>query len=66
MKIYSVSTRCYYAFEALVSEEISYKIKVASGVHCPPNPSSQRKIYIHGYIFAKQTKAHFYFVGQNN
>ncbi|EXC18496.1 hypothetical protein L484_018677 [Morus notabilis] len=27
MKIYSVSTRCYYAFGALVSEEISYKIK---------------------------------------
>ncbi|XP_010542307.1 PREDICTED: multiple organellar RNA editing factor 8, chloroplastic/mitochondrial-like [Tarenaya hassleriana] len=27
MKIYSVSTRCYYAFGALVSEELSYKIK---------------------------------------
>ncbi|GLT48607.1 hypothetical protein SLA2020_222220 [Shorea laevis] len=27
MKIYSVSTRCYYAFGALVSEEVSYKIK---------------------------------------
>ncbi|CAL9017019.1 unnamed protein product [Prunus brigantina] len=27
MKIYSVSTRCYYAFGALVSEETSYKIK---------------------------------------
>uniref|UniRef100_A0A7C9DWB6 MORF/ORRM1/DAG-like MORF domain-containing protein n=1 Tax=Opuntia streptacantha TaxID=393608 RepID=A0A7C9DWB6_OPUST len=27
MKIYSVSTRCYYAFGALVSEELSYKLK---------------------------------------
>lgn len=27
MKIYSVSTRCYYAFGALVSEEDSYKLK---------------------------------------
>ncbi|KAF3453636.1 hypothetical protein FNV43_RR04077 [Rhamnella rubrinervis] len=27
MKIYSVSTRCYYAFGALVSEELSQKIK---------------------------------------
>ncbi|GER29175.1 plastid developmental protein DAG, partial [Striga asiatica] len=27
MKIYSVSTRCYFAFGALVPEEISYKIK---------------------------------------
>jgi len=26
-KIYSVSTRCYFAFGALVSEEVSYKIK---------------------------------------
>jgi hypothetical protein len=26
-KIYSVSTRCYYAFGALVPEEVSYKIK---------------------------------------
>uniref|UniRef100_A0A2P2KU63 Uncharacterized protein MANES_15G092300 n=2 Tax=Rhizophora mucronata TaxID=61149 RepID=A0A2P2KU63_RHIMU len=26
-KIYSVSTRCYFAFGALVSEELSYKIK---------------------------------------
>ncbi|KAM1805111.1 hypothetical protein ACFX12_030898 [Malus domestica] len=25
MKIYSVSTRCYYAFGALVSEEVSLK-----------------------------------------
>lgn len=29
MKIYSVSTRHYYAFGALVSEEVSYKIKGA-------------------------------------
>lgn len=27
MKIYSVSTRHYYAFGALVSEELSYKLK---------------------------------------
>lgn len=27
MKIYSVSTRCYYAFGALVSEDLSHKIK---------------------------------------
>ncbi|KAF4363764.1 hypothetical protein F8388_000429 [Cannabis sativa] len=27
MKIYSVSTRCYFAFGALVSEELSYKLK---------------------------------------
>ncbi|XP_010542306.1 PREDICTED: multiple organellar RNA editing factor 8, chloroplastic/mitochondrial-like [Tarenaya hassleriana] len=27
MKIYSVSTRCYYAFGALVSEKLSYEIK---------------------------------------
>lgn len=27
MKVYSVSTRHYYAFGALVSEELSYKIK---------------------------------------
>lgn len=27
MKIYSVSTRCYFAFGALVSEELSLKIK---------------------------------------
>ncbi|CAK9324330.1 unnamed protein product [Citrullus colocynthis] len=27
MKIYSVSTRCYFAFGCLVSEELSYKIK---------------------------------------
>ena len=27
MKIYSVSTRCYYAFGCLVSEELSYKLK---------------------------------------
>ena len=26
-KIYSVSTRCYFAFGALVSEEVSLKIK---------------------------------------
>ncbi|KAI3789543.1 hypothetical protein L2E82_02342 [Cichorium intybus] len=32
MKIYSVSTRCYYAFGALVSEEDSYKIKELPGV----------------------------------
>ncbi|CAI9295045.1 unnamed protein product [Lactuca saligna] len=32
MKIYSVSTRCYYAFGALVSEEVSYKIKELPGV----------------------------------
>ncbi|XP_062169268.1 multiple organellar RNA editing factor 8, chloroplastic/mitochondrial-like [Alnus glutinosa] len=32
MKIYSVSTRCYYAFGALVSEEISYKLKEVPGV----------------------------------
>ncbi|WRX28185.1 hypothetical protein QQP08_020672 [Theobroma cacao] len=31
MKIYSVSTRHYYAFGGLVSEEVSYKIKCA----CP-------------------------------
>ncbi|XP_043701402.1 multiple organellar RNA editing factor 8, chloroplastic/mitochondrial-like isoform X2 [Telopea speciosissima] len=27
MKIYSVSTRCYFAFGALISEELSYKMK---------------------------------------
>lgn len=27
MKMYSVSTRHYYAFGALVSEELSYKLK---------------------------------------
>lgn len=27
MKIYSVSTRHYFAFGALVSEELSYKLK---------------------------------------
>ncbi|GJT72242.1 multiple organellar RNA editing factor 8, chloroplastic/mitochondrial-like protein [Tanacetum coccineum] len=32
MKIYSVSTRCYYAFGALVSEEDSYKLKDLPGV----------------------------------
>ncbi|XP_012441235.1 multiple organellar RNA editing factor 8, chloroplastic/mitochondrial isoform X1 [Gossypium raimondii] len=32
MKIYSVSTRHYYAFGALVSEELSYKIKELPGV----------------------------------
>ncbi|XVF18696.1 hypothetical protein REPUB_Repub11eG0045100 [Reevesia pubescens] len=32
MKIYSVSTRHYYAFGALVSEEVSYKIKELPGV----------------------------------
>ncbi|EOY13212.1 hypothetical protein QUC31_002220 [Theobroma cacao] len=32
MKIYSVSTRHYYAFGALVSEELSYKIKELEGV----------------------------------
>ncbi|KAM1041776.1 hypothetical protein TB2_030471 [Malus domestica] len=32
MKIYSVSTRCYYAFGALVSEEVSLKIKELPGV----------------------------------
>ncbi|KAK9056941.1 hypothetical protein SSX86_024306 [Deinandra increscens subsp. villosa] len=32
MKIYSVSTRCYYAFGALVSEELSYKLKELPGV----------------------------------
>lgn len=32
MKIYSVSTRCYYAFGALVPEEDSYKIKELPGV----------------------------------
>ncbi|GMY32009.1 multiple organellar RNA editing factor 8, chloroplastic/mitochondrial [Fagus crenata] len=32
MKIYSVSTRCYFAFGALVSEELSYKIKELPGV----------------------------------
>ncbi|XP_061354684.1 multiple organellar RNA editing factor 8, chloroplastic/mitochondrial [Gastrolobium bilobum] len=32
MKIYSVSTRHYFAFGALVSEEISYKIKELPGV----------------------------------
>ncbi|KAJ7981807.1 multiple organellar RNA editing factor 8, chloroplastic/mitochondrial-like [Quillaja saponaria] len=32
MKIYSVSTRCYYAFGALVSEELSYKLKDLPGV----------------------------------
>lgn len=33
-KIYSVSTRCYYAFGALVSEELSYKLKGASASNC--------------------------------
>ncbi|KAK4750667.1 hypothetical protein SAY87_004149 [Trapa incisa] len=32
MKIYSVSTRCYFAFGALVSEELSYKLKELEGV----------------------------------
>ncbi|XP_076907089.1 uncharacterized protein LOC143563436 [Bidens hawaiensis] len=32
MKIYSVSTRCYFAFGALVSEEDSYKLKELPGV----------------------------------
>ncbi|WVZ00150.1 hypothetical protein V8G54_026219 [Vigna mungo] len=32
MKIYSVSTRHYFAFGALVSEELSYKIKELEGV----------------------------------
>ncbi|CAI9286528.1 unnamed protein product [Lactuca saligna] len=32
MKIYSVSTRCYYAFGALVPEEDSYKLKELPGV----------------------------------
>ncbi|XP_027341584.1 multiple organellar RNA editing factor 8, chloroplastic/mitochondrial-like isoform X2 [Abrus precatorius] len=32
MKIYSVSTRHYFAFGALVSEELSYKIKELPGV----------------------------------
>ena len=27
MKIYSVSTRCYFAFGALVSEDLSHKLK---------------------------------------
>ncbi|KAB5534577.1 hypothetical protein DKX38_017663 [Salix brachista] len=31
-KIYSVSTRCYFAFGALVSEEVSYKIKELKNV----------------------------------
>ncbi|XP_011006499.1 PREDICTED: uncharacterized protein At3g15000, mitochondrial isoform X1 [Populus euphratica] len=31
-KIYSVSTRCYYAFGALVPEEVSYKIKELKNV----------------------------------
>ncbi|KAL9249978.1 Multiple organellar RNA editing factor 8, chloroplastic/mitochondrial-like protein [Drosera capensis] len=31
-KIYSVSTRCYYAFGALVDEELSYKLKELEGV----------------------------------
>lgn len=36
MKIYSVSTRHYFAFGALVSEELSYKLKgsaVANPLH---------------------------------
>ncbi|KAI3716349.1 hypothetical protein L6452_23622 [Arctium lappa] len=32
MKIYSVSTRCYYAFGALMSEELCYKINELPGV----------------------------------
>ncbi|XP_045801266.1 multiple organellar RNA editing factor 8, chloroplastic/mitochondrial [Trifolium pratense] len=32
MKIYSVSTRHYFAFGALVSEELSYKLKELAGV----------------------------------
>ncbi|XP_026384595.1 multiple organellar RNA editing factor 8, chloroplastic/mitochondrial-like [Papaver somniferum] len=32
MRIYSVSTRCYFAFGALVSEELSYKIEKLPGV----------------------------------
>ncbi|KAK9266476.1 hypothetical protein L1049_000552 [Liquidambar formosana] len=32
MKIYSVSTRCYYAFGCLVPEELSHKIKELPGV----------------------------------
>ncbi|CAD5323112.1 unnamed protein product [Arabidopsis thaliana] len=32
MKIYSVSTRCYYAFGALVSEDLSHKLKELSNV----------------------------------
>ncbi|MCL7027641.1 hypothetical protein MKW94_022884 [Papaver nudicaule] len=32
MKIYSVSTRCYFAFGALVSEDLSEKIKALPGV----------------------------------
>ncbi|GER53458.1 plastid developmental protein DAG [Striga asiatica] len=31
-KIYSVSTRCYYAFGALVSEELSFKLKELENV----------------------------------
>lgn len=34
-KIYSVSTKHYFAFGALVSEELSYKIKSESFLLCP-------------------------------
>lgn len=33
MKIYSVSTKHYFAFGALVSEELSYKLKGLSSAH---------------------------------
>lgn len=38
MKIYSVSTRHYFAFGALVSEELSYKLK-GNAVVTPYRPT---------------------------
>ena len=43
MKIYSVSTKHYFAFGALVSEELSYKIK---GKHLIMRPTSLRSSLI--------------------
>lgn len=45
MKIYSVSTRHYFAFGALVSEELSYKLKGI--VH-----SSNFKDFVLNFVFS--------------
>ncbi|KAI3747346.1 hypothetical protein L6452_09800 [Arctium lappa] len=51
MKIYSVSTRCYYAFGALMSEELCYKINDSFCIHTPfgSNPNDHFFVVFDGH-----------------
>ncbi|CAN6561056.1 unnamed protein product [Malus baccata var. baccata] len=74
MKIYSVSTRCYYAFGALVSEEVSLKIKELPGVRWVlpdsyldvKNKDYEGEPFINGQAVAYDPKYHEEWIRNNS